>query len=105
KVVFHCFSGDYLFAEKVWNMGWYISFTGAITYPKNEQVKQILMNIPENKLMVETDCPYLTPVPHRGKRNDPLHLHLVIEKIADLTKRTPKSVAEITYKNAMDFFY
>ena len=103
KVVFHCFSGDVKFAEKVLNKGWFISITGVITY-KNSSLDQVVRIIPKEKLMIETDCPYLTPVPHRGKRNNPEYLIYVVQKIADILNVPPKVVAEQTFKNAEEFF-
>jgi len=103
NVVFHCFSGDIVLAEKVLNEGWYISITGVITYKHNHLIK-ILPIIPRDKLMVETDCPYLPPVPHRGQRNSPEHLVHIVQKIADILHVSPNEVAEQTYKNACRFF-
>jgi len=103
NVVFHCFSGDVNFAEKVLNKGWYISITGVVTY-KNSNLDQIVRITPKNKLMIETDCPYLTPIPHRGKRNSPEYLIYVVQKIAEILNVPPKIVAEQTFKNAEVFF-
>ncbi len=103
KVVFHCFSGDEIFAEKVVVKGWFISFTGSITYRKN-LLENVVRMVPENRFFVETDSPFLSPVPNRGKRNSPLNLRYIIEKIADIKGITPKRVAEITFKNAQKFF-
>ena len=103
KVVFHCFSGDVHFAEKVLNEGWFISITGVITY-KNTDLPDVLRIVPKDKFFIETDCPYLTPIPHRGKRNTPAYLVFVIEKIADILRVPPKLIAEQTYSNAEKFF-
>ena len=103
KVVFHCFSGDVNFAEKVLNNGWYISITGVVTY-KNNNLDAVIRIVPKDKLMIETDCPYLTPVPNRGKRNSPEYLIYVIQKIAEILNVPPKLVAEQTFKNAEEFF-
>ena len=103
KVVFHCFSGDVNFAEKVLNQGWYISITGVVTY-KNSSLDEVVRIIPREKLLVETDCPYLPPVPHKGERNTPEYLIYVVQKIADIVKLPPKVVAEQTYRNAEKFF-
>ncbi len=102
-VVFHCFSGDEVFAQKVIEKGWFISFTGTITY-KNSKLENIIRLVPENKFFIETDSPYLSPHPHRGKRNSPLNLQYVIEKISEIRGITPKKVAELTYDNACNFF-
>jgi TatD DNase family protein len=103
KVVFHCFAGDILMAKKVIEQGWFISFTGTITY-KNSKMSEIIKIVPEDKFFIETDCPYLTPIPHRGKRNAPYYLRHVIEKIADIKRITPKRVAEASFENAKNFF-
>ena len=103
KVVFHCFSGNEIFAEKILEKGWFISFTGSITY-KNSVLENVIRLVSPGKFFVETDSPYLTPVPMRGKRNSPLFLRYVIEKIADIRGISPKKVAEITYRNACNFF-
>src|SRR5690554_4946412 len=103
KVVFHCFSGDVPFAERVLNEGWFISITGVITY-KNTDLADVVRIIPKEKLFVETDCPYLTPVPHRGKRNTPEYLPYIVQKISDIMRVPPKIVAEQTYQNAKKFF-
>ena len=103
KVVFHCFSGDEVFAEKVTNMGWHISFTGTITY-KNSNYENIVRNVANELFFIETDSPYLAPVPNRGKRNSPLNLRYVVEKIAEIKRITPKKAAEISFDNALKFF-
>jgi TatD DNase family protein len=103
KVVFHCFSGDVNFAEKVLNAGWSIGITGVVTY-KNSDLADIVRITPRERLLVETDCPYLTPVPHRGQRNSPEYLVYVVQKLAEILQRTPREIAEQTYENATAFF-
>ena len=103
KVVFHCFSGDIHFAERVLKNDWYISITGVITY-KNSNLDEIIRIIPRDKLLIETDCPYLPPIPHRGQRNSPEYLIYVIQKIADILKIPPRIIAEQTFLNAEKFF-
>lgn len=103
KVVFHCFSGDTIFAEKVLNEGWYISITGVITY-KNSDLPEVMRIIPKDRFFIETDCPYLTPIPHRGKRNMPEYLTYVVQKISDILRIPPNMVAEQAYNNACKFF-
>lgn len=102
-VVFHCFSGDIIFAQQVLDEGWLISFTGNVTYP-NSNLEDVVRMMPLEQFMIETDCPYLTPHPHRGQRNSPLYLHLVAEKIAEMRGVTPLEVAENAYNNALKFF-
>ena len=103
KVVFHCFSGDEIFAEQIIHEGWFLSFTGTITY-KNSHLDNVVRMVPNDRFFVETDSPYLSPQPRRGKRNSPLNLIYIIEKIADLKGITPKKIADFSYRNAVDFF-
>ncbi len=103
QVVFHCFSGDIVFAQQILNEGWMISFTGSITY-QNSNLDDVIRIIPLDQFMIETDCPYLPPYPHRGKRNSPLFLHLIAEKIAQIKNLTPNEVAEYSFQNAHRFF-
>ena len=103
NVVFHCFSGDENCAEKVLSENWNISFTGTITF-KNSKMDNIIRMVPKNRFFIETDSPYLSPSPNRGKRNSPLNLRYVIDKISGIKKVTPKMVAEISYENAEEFF-
>ena len=103
KVVFHCFTGDAVFAAKCLAQGWYISFTGVVTY-KNSGLDDVVRQVPLDKFFIETDSPFLPPVPNRGKRNSPLNLRYVIEKIADLKRIPPKKIAEYAFDNAYGFF-
>ncbi|MFA7543317.1 MAG: TatD family hydrolase [Candidatus Cloacimonadaceae bacterium] len=103
EAVFHCFSGDIIFAQQVLDAGWMMSFTGSITYQKSH-LDDVVRLVPMDRFMIETDCPYLPPHPHRGKRNSPLFLHLVAEKIAQIKGITPNEVAEASYNNAYKFF-
>jgi len=103
NVVFHCFSGDVIFAQQVLDEGWMISFTGSITY-SNSNLDDIIRLVPMNQFMIETDCPYLSPFPNRGKRNSPLFLSSIAEKIAQIKEITPNEVADETFKNAYRFF-
>ncbi|MFB3845377.1 MAG: TatD family hydrolase [Candidatus Cloacimonadaceae bacterium] len=101
--VFHCFSGDLIFAQQILDEGWFLSFTGNITY-HNTNLDDVIRIVPMNQFMVETDSPYLCPQPHRGERNTPLYLNLVVEKIAEIKGITPNEVAEQTFENAYKFF-
>ena len=103
KLVFHCFSGDVHFAEKILEQGWHISITGVITY-KNSNLDNVVRIIPRDKLLIETDCPYLSPIPYRGQRNTPEYLIYVIQRIADILKMSPRVIAEQTFVNAEEFF-
>ncbi len=103
NVVFHCFSGDIIFAQQVLDEGWLISFTGTVTYP-NSNLADVIRMMPSDQFMIETDCPYLPPHPYRGERNSPLHLHLVAEKLAELRETTPVEIAGQSFANAHKFF-
>lgn len=80
--VFHCFSGSVEMAEELLKLGWMLSFNGAITFKNARKAPEVIAAVPLERMMVETDAPYLTPVPFRGKRNDSGYVHLVAEKIA-----------------------
>ena len=103
KVIFHCFSGDLLFAEKLWSEGWLTSFTGTITY-KNSALDNVILAVPKELFCIETDSPYLSPVPKRGKRNSPLNLTYIIERISEIKRLSPKLIAEQAFDNSVKFF-
>lgn len=102
--VVHCFSGDFDFAKKILDLGLSISFTGNITFKKNLEVKKIIESIPLRSIMIETDCPYMTPEPFRGKRNEPANVVRVAEEIARIKKISLAEVERETTKKAMNFF-
>lgn len=104
KFVMHCFSGDWNYAEKFLELGGMLSFTGIITFPKSEFMHELIQKMPLERLMIETDAPFLTPVPHRGKRNEPVYVQEVAKKISELREMSVDDVAVITTKNATDFF-
>ncbi len=100
--VVHCFMGKKSQAEEFLKMGFYLGFNGLITYCRDYD--KVIRNIPLEKILVETDCPWLTPEPHRGKRNEPLYVKYVAEKIAEIKEIPFKKVAEQTTKNAKELF-
>jgi len=102
--VFHCFGGTPAEAAEVAALGHLVSFTGIITFKNAEQVRQTAASVPADGYMLETDCPYLAPVPHRGKRAEPAHTRLVAEKIAEVRGITLEEVAEATTRTAEGFF-
>jgi len=102
--VFHCFPGDMQMARLVLDLGFYLSFTGLITFSKNYANLDVVRDAPLEKIMIETDCPYLTPEPHRGKRNEPAFVVEVAEKIAEIKKIDIKEVQTQTTQNAIDLF-
>ncbi|MFA4911745.1 MAG: TatD family hydrolase [Desulfobacteria bacterium] len=102
--IIHCFSGDYSMAKSCIDMGFYISIPGTITFPKAVELQDIVKKLPLSKIMIETDCPFLTPVPYRGKRNEPSFVRYVAEKIASLKDTSLEEVAEITSQNFRSLF-
>ncbi|NVN91741.1 MAG: YchF/TatD family DNA exonuclease [Desulfuromonadales bacterium] len=102
--VLHCFSGDAAMAAEAIGMGFYISIPGTITYPGNEALREVVRATSMDRMLVETDCPYLTPVPHRGKRNEPAHVRLAAERMAEVKGLTLTDVSRITTKNVRDLF-
>ena len=104
KGVFHCYSGSAEMAKQILDMGWYLSFTGAITFKNARKALETIEICPMDKIMIETDSPYLAPVPHRGKRNDSRELIYVCEKIAEIKGISAEEVACITMENGKRFF-
>jgi TatD DNase family protein len=102
--VVHCFSGDYALARQVLDLGLHISFTGVITFPKAGPLRDVLKKIPLEKILLETDCPYLSPVPFRGKRNEPARVLHVAETVAEVLGRPIDEVARITSENVFRLF-
>jgi TatD DNase family protein len=104
KGVLHCFSGDAFMASEASALGFYISIPGTVTYPGNQNLRDVVQAVSIDRMLVETDCPYLTPVPHRGGRNEPAYVRLAAEKLAEVKGLTLEDVARITTKNAGDLF-
>jgi len=102
--VLHCFSGDAQMAAEAIGMGFYVSIPGTVTYPSNESLRQVVAATSIDRMLVETDCPYLSPVPHRGKRNEPAHVRLVAARVAEIKGLALEDVARITTKNVRDLF-
>lgn len=102
--VLHCFSGDLAMARECEEMGFYLSIPGTVTYPNNEQLRDVVRGVKIERLLLETDCPYLSPVPHRGKRNEPSFVRLTAEKVAELKGLSLEDVGRITSLNAERLF-
>lgn len=102
--VFHCFSGDARLAKNALDLGFLLSFSGVITFQNATMLRDIVKTVPMDRILVETDSPYLTPAPHRGKRNEPAHVRLVAEKIAAIQGMTADQIAELTSQNARRVF-
>jgi len=104
RAQFHCFAGSGNDARALIQMGHFISFTGNITHAKADNVRKVLGSVSLENLFLETDSPFMTPVPYRGKRNEPAYVKLVAEKVAEVHNTTIENVAKITTENANKFF-
>lgn len=102
--VLHCYSGSYEDAVKYIDMGFYIAFGGALTFKNANKQRAIAEKLPLDRLVIETDCPYMTPEPHRGTRNSPLLIHLTLEQLATVRGISAEEAAAATFQNAMDLF-
>ena len=98
--IMHCFASDKKMARKALDLGLYLAFGGLITFSNLDNLRSIVKDVPLDRLLVETDAPYLTPDPYRGKRNEPLYVKHVAEKIAEIKNISLQEVAETTTKNA-----
>ena len=103
-VVLHCFTGDRDTARRALDAGYYLSLAGIVTFPRALELKEVARLVPLDRLLVETDSPFLAPVPHRGKRNEPAHVARVAEVIAELKGVTPGEVAAVTTENFVRIF-
>lgn len=103
--IIHCYSGAAPMAVEYANMGFYIGIGGVITYSNAKKLVEVVDALPLEAIVIETDSPYLTPNPNRGKRNDSSNLKYVVEKIAELKNTTPEIVAQITSDNAKKVFF
>lgn len=104
KAVFHCYGSTLEFARKVWEAGFMTSFTGIITYPSAKELREVVKEVPLDKFMVETDCPYLAPQGHRGKRNEPSYVVETAEKIAEVKGMGLGEVEKQVMENTKKFF-
>jgi TatD DNase family protein len=97
--VFHCFTGDTAMARRALDLGFYISLAGIVTFPKAIELKEVGKLVPDDRLLVETDSPYLAPVPHRGTRNEPALVARVVEVLAGLRRVPAPDLAALTARN------
>ncbi|NNG11705.1 MAG: TatD family hydrolase [Halobacteria archaeon] len=102
--VMHCFTGDWDMAQRAIDMDFYISFSGIVTFNSARELKEIAQKMPVDRILVETDCPYLAPVPHRGKPNQPAYVRHVAEHIAELRGETLEGIALATTENFKALF-
>ncbi len=99
KGVFHCYSGSAEMARQLVSLGWYIGFTGVLTFKNARKAVETAATIPLDRIVLETDCPYMSPEPHRGKRNDPSKLCFMAQKLADIRALPLAEIEQITYEN------
>ena len=98
--VFHCYSGSAEMARQLVNMGWYIGFTGVLTFKNARKAVETAQSIPLDRIVLETDCPFMAPEPHRGKRNDPGYLPFMAGKLAEIRNISVEEVIQATTNNA-----
>lgn len=102
--VFHCFIGDQRMARDALDLGFYLSFAGPLTYPRNTELREVATWVPLERVLIETDSPYLAPPPFRGQRNEPRHVALVARQLAEVRGLPPERIAAITSANADTLF-
>lgn len=102
--VFHCYSGSWETAREILDRGWYLSFGGAITFKNARRACEVVQKMPLERLLLETDCPYMAPEPHRGRRNSSLYLPLIAKKAAELKGLSIEEIAEKTTENGQRLF-
>lgn len=102
--VFHCFSGSVELAKQLVKLGYSLSFTGVITYKNARKSHEVIESIPLDRIMIETDAPYLSPEPYRGRRNSSLYVHRVAEQIAEILSLPVEEVIRVTTENGKRFF-
>jgi TatD DNase family protein len=102
--VLHSFNGTIETARQALSLNFYIGITGPVTYPKAEKKREVVKNLPLDRILIETDSPFLTPVPHRGKRNEPAYVLHIADKIAEIHSKSPAEIAAQTTANAARLF-
>ena len=104
KGVFHCYSGSAEMAKELVKQGWYIGFTGVLTFKNARKAVEVASAIPLDRIVLETDCPYMAPEPFRGKRNDPGKLYRMAEKLAEIRGLTVEEIHQITLENGKKLY-
>lgn len=99
KGVFHCFSGSAQTARELTAQGWYVGFTGVLTFKNARKALEAAKAVPKDRIVLETDCPYMAPEPYRGRRNDPGYLYRMAEVLGELLGITPEETQELTLQN------
>ena len=103
--VFHCYSGSAEMAKELVRRGWYIGFTGVLTFKNARKAVEVAQSIPIGRIVLETDCPYMAPEPFRGKRNDPGRLYRMAERLADLRGLSVEEIHQITTENGKRLYH
>jgi TatD DNase family protein len=101
----HCFAEDLETAEAAIDLGFYISFSGILTFKSAQDLREVAKQIPTERILIETDSPYLTPVPYRGKPNSPAYTYYVAEKLAEIRNTTIGEIAKVTTQNFNQLFF
>lgn len=102
--VFHCFTGDRAMARRALDIGFHVSLSGIVTFPKAEELREVAKMVPLDRVLIETDSPFLAPVPHRGKRNEPAHVARVAETVASVRGMSAGAVGEAALENFRRLF-
>ena len=102
--ILHCFTGKWEQAKRALDMGFMISFAGNVTFPKALQIRDAALQVPLDRMLIETDCPYLAPVPYRGKRNEPAYVRETARQLGELRGLSTEAVGEQTARNFYNFF-
>lgn len=102
--VFHCFSGSKVLAQQALDLGYYISFSGILTFKNAEELREVARFVPLDRILVETDSPYLAPLPHRGKRNEPAYTYYTAERLAEVKGLPLEEIAQATTQNFFTLF-
>ncbi len=102
--ILHCFTGTWSHAKRALDMGFMISFAGNLTFPKAQQIRDAALQVPLDRLLIETDSPFLAPVPHRGKRNEPAFVKETARKLGELRSLTEQEIGQQTTRNFCNFF-
>ena len=102
--ILHCFTGNWAQAKRALDVGFMISFAGNLTFPKAQQIRDAALEVPLDRMLIETDCPYLAPVPHRGKRNEPAFVIETARRLGELRGLSGDEVGERTARNFYEFF-
>ena len=104
KGVFHCYSGSVEMAQELVRRGWYVGFTGVLTFKNARKALEVAKSVPLDRILIETDCPYMAPEPYRGRRNEPGFVPQVAKKLAEIREISVEAAAKATFENASRLF-